>query len=530
MNDQLKLDKENIEKFRNEYQNSMDSLNYLEDVEYQPLEVSELWVDKYRPKTLSEYLTDNIDLKEAETWLKNYQKKKKKTQTILLLTGSPGIGKTTLAHLLFEKYNYDYREFNASESRTSKELKEYLEPFKQGSILSFFENSNIRGKALIMDEVDGIESNKGSGNDGLSTFLKITGADKENQFKYPIICIANDRLSNKVIKIKKYSKLIEFKPPSQKTLLKFINKIAKGEGLNINDDFINKVIKDSDPDFRQIANKLYMVSRMSKNNNITLDLYEKICEQIKNDKRYETNELFDEIFKNDNSYAERLRYLEKDLGSIVSKYTSNLPDNINKLKISKKEKISLLARTSTQISESEIFNYYYWKNRSKGLGAYYGTQSLLITKKIIDNVDKKKDKHVWTFTNSRIFYLNVHLMDRIWRIAIALDIYSSHYLPLTIELVWNILKSSKFQENKETYKKIMDKLFQVGIEWKDFEHLYKSFSLGNTSLKDNENSFKKMKPLIKMLNKEFDQNNIKMIKDKLESIPSQLDKFLSIES
>ena len=50
--------------------------------------------------------------------------------------------------MLLKEFNYDYHEFNASEARSGKEIKDYLEPFNKGNILSFFEGCSDIKKGL----------------------------------------------------------------------------------------------------------------------------------------------------------------------------------------------------------------------------------------------------------------------------------------------------------------------------------------------------------------------------------------------
>ena len=74
--------------------------------------MKDLWVEKYRPKTLSEYVfRDDHQRKQVEQWVKE------KTIPHLLFSGNAGIGKTTLAKVLFnelEVNDLDVLEINAS--------------------------------------------------------------------------------------------------------------------------------------------------------------------------------------------------------------------------------------------------------------------------------------------------------------------------------------------------------------------------------------------------------------------------------
>lgn len=76
--------------------------------------MKQLWVEKYRPKTVGEYVfRDDSHRKQIQTWINDG------SIPHLLLSGSPGIGKTTLAKVLLNELgipDYDVLEINASRS------------------------------------------------------------------------------------------------------------------------------------------------------------------------------------------------------------------------------------------------------------------------------------------------------------------------------------------------------------------------------------------------------------------------------
>jgi len=112
--------------------------------------MKELWVEKYRPKTVDGYVfRDEAQRKQVQTWIKD--------QTIphLLFSGNAGIGKTTLAKLLFnelEVNDLDILEINASRTNSVEDVRDKIVNFVQMIPFGDF-------KIVLLDEADYLSPN-----------------------------------------------------------------------------------------------------------------------------------------------------------------------------------------------------------------------------------------------------------------------------------------------------------------------------------------------------------------------------------
>ncbi|GJJ07431.1 hypothetical protein Clacol_001633 [Clathrus columnatus] len=174
----------------------------------------------------------------------------------MLITGSPGIGKTTAAHLCAKLEGYTPIELNASDAR-SKKLVENATNINNTSLdgwMSRGEGTLVANvlisnrSVLIMDEVDGMSAGDRGGVGALNALIKKT--------KIPIICIANDAQAQKLKPLSYTTYHLPFKKPETNAIRSRILSICFKEGLEIPANVVDQLIQGSQSDIRQVITML----------------------------------------------------------------------------------------------------------------------------------------------------------------------------------------------------------------------------------------------------------------------------------
>ncbi|XP_057881356.1 replication factor C subunit 1 isoform X3 [Melospiza georgiana] len=233
-----------------------------------------LWVDKYKPVSLKAIIGQQGEQSCANKllrWLRNWHKntledgqaKPSKTGSkddgsgfkAALLSGPPGVGKTTTAALVCKELGYSYVELNASDTRSKNSLKEVVaESLNNTSIKDFCSgaSSSVSGKhVLIMDEVDGMAGNEDRG--GIQELIALI-----RHTKVPIICMCNDRNHPKMRSLVHYCLDLRFQRPRLEQIKGAMMSIAFKEGLKIPPPAMQEIILAANQDIRQVLHNLNM--------------------------------------------------------------------------------------------------------------------------------------------------------------------------------------------------------------------------------------------------------------------------------
>ncbi|XP_059529216.1 replication factor C subunit 1 isoform X2 [Myotis daubentonii] len=241
-----------------------------------------LWVDKYKPTSLKTIIGQQGDQSCANKllrWLQNWHKSPSEDRKhakfgkfagkddgssfkAALLSGPPGVGKTTTASLVCQELGYSYVELNASDTRSKNSLKDVVaESLNNTSIKGFYSSgaapSVSMKHALIMDEVDGM-----AGNEDRGGIQELIGLIKHT--KIPIICMCNDRNHPKIRSLVHYCFDLRFQRPRVEQIKGAMMSIAFKEGLKIPPPAMNEIILGSNQDIRQVLHNLSMWCARSK--------------------------------------------------------------------------------------------------------------------------------------------------------------------------------------------------------------------------------------------------------------------------
>uniref|UniRef100_A0A8D2BE14 Replication factor C subunit 1 n=1 Tax=Sciurus vulgaris TaxID=55149 RepID=A0A8D2BE14_SCIVU len=242
-----------------------------------------LWVDKYKPTSLKTIIGQQGDQSCANKllrWLRNWHKSSPEEKKhaakfgkfagkddgssfkAALLSGPPGVGKTTTASLVCQELGYSYVELNASDTRSKNNLKALVaESLNNTSIKGFYSSAAAPSvstqHALIMDEVDGMAGSEDRG--GVQELISLI-----KHTKIPIICMCNDRNHPKIRSLVHYCFDLRFQRPRVEQIKGAMMSIAFKEGLKIPPPAMNEIILGANQDIRQVLHNLSMWCARSK--------------------------------------------------------------------------------------------------------------------------------------------------------------------------------------------------------------------------------------------------------------------------
>jgi DNA polymerase III delta prime subunit len=271
--------------------------------------------EKYRPQHLNEFVGNEPICSQLTSWLNTYyddiiptkptvnstavKKKsraklssatseeiypippKKKYKSNILIMGDPGIGKTSLAHILLKTHGFDVIEFNASDVRNTDQIDTIFKDILSSSKnVSSMLNDTPTKIGVIMDEIDGLSTGDKGGLKRIQYYLQ------KNNYICPIILTCNiskncNISSKKMAEMRKNCEIYSLEKIPEEEIYDKLQSIVQLEHLEsiITQQFLNSLIRTCDNDFRLMLNSIDMIRILSKTRNLN---YTEVMNYIEN--------------------------------------------------------------------------------------------------------------------------------------------------------------------------------------------------------------------------------------------------------
>ncbi len=225
--------------------------------------MKEIWVEKYRPKTLGEVVGQD-DIVER---LQSYAKAANLPH--LLFAGPAGTGKTTCAIALARdmygpEWKQNYYELNSSDERGIDVVRSKIKGIAR---IAPFGGTSF--KIIFLDEADNLTADA-------QAALRRT---METYSKTSRFILSANYSSRLIEPIQSRTAVFRFRPLRPEAIREYLGRIAKAEKLKITDDGMDALIYIAEGDMRRAVNSLQVAAALG--STIDADVLYKVASTIK---------------------------------------------------------------------------------------------------------------------------------------------------------------------------------------------------------------------------------------------------------
>jgi len=222
-----------------------------------------LWVERYRPRTLDEYVGNDHLKDKVGDYLKNGE------VPHLLFFGKAGTGKTTLAKLIVNSINCDYIIINASDENNVDTVRNKVKNF--ASTIGFKDS-----KIVILDEFDYMTPNA-------QAILRNLMETFSKHCRFILTCNYVEKV---ISPIRSRTQEFQIVPPTKKDVAIQISQILTKELVRFEPKDLVPIIDAGYPDIRKIINTCQLnsskgVLKLDTNSVTDSDIKSKIVEILK---------------------------------------------------------------------------------------------------------------------------------------------------------------------------------------------------------------------------------------------------------
>jgi replication factor C small subunit len=209
--------------------------------------MDEIWIEKYRPKRLSEVVGQNVVVERLKSYIQQ------KNIPHLLFSGPPGTGKTTAAIVLArelygESWKENFLELNASDDRGIKMVRETVKDYSR-----ILPSNPLGFKILFLDEADYMT-------DEAQAALRRTMENFTRTTRFIISC----NYSSKIIEpIQSRTAIFRFKSIPTESVVAALAEILKKEGIDYEKKSLDIIAELSYGDMRKAINTLQVAATYS---------------------------------------------------------------------------------------------------------------------------------------------------------------------------------------------------------------------------------------------------------------------------